>query len=688
MKIMHGIALISSLMIFTGTALFSTEKSTDYIIENGKVMNLDGSSVERLQTDKEYKFSFDVKNKPLSPFLSLVGGSQAEALYGMTFTSDSGYIAVGITSSNDYDLNGMGYGGQDGVIVKLDSTGKKEWVKTIGGNRDDALTKVTKSLEGDDYIIIGYTNSKDGSLTGVEGPKSGSAGLFLKYDTHGNQKIIKKYTSSEPEQKGMLLFSVRPLSDGGYILSGQEGVGSSVNLNDNFDGILIRIDSNGEEIWRKTYGGSNSELFEGAKETLDGNIVVVGRAFSSDGDVAGMAKGHNDAQIIKYDKSGNLLWKKSFGGRNDDSFRDLIPTPDGGCIAVGYSKSVDGDMAGIKRTPEGDMDATIVKYNQNGDMIWKKVIAGTGTDYFLGIEPDRDGNYVITGFSASNDYDFMGMNNGAEDAVVVKIKDNGDTYTHIWTRTFGGSGAERLRGIVSLPDGGYAIAGNSNSTNGEFAGKNKGGDDAMVVKFSEDGTLGFSNCDEEVTSIEYRVNAITHEGPQIAMDGSFDDEIIKVNTSITREVIFEVPKIVGIQELEIYIKVIDFEDSNMMNNEIVLRLPVEEVKPTIPTLNLSPNTTSITNQSVVISANAEDGFGIDYIELPDGTKVYDNFATYTVNKNGFYTFIAYSNGGVPCLNSIFVGNIDSNPPYINISKNPVDEWNNVDTIIEVGVNDE
>lgn len=687
-NIIKKIMLASSAMLLAGGVVFSNKQDTDFILKDGDIQNTNNASVSELESDMDYKFKFNVENKPLSPFLSMVGGSGSDNLYGMVSTNDSGYLAVGLTWSNDQDIQGYAKGSQDGLIVKLDSNGKKEWVRTIGGSIDEALTKVTTSTDGDGYVITGYSNSRDGDFANFPVyANGGSGGIFAKYDNDGNRLILKKIYPINPDTEGMLLFSVKPLSDGGYVLAGHEGPGSPTDVNENFDATLIKVDREGNTIWHKKYGGSKAELFESAKESLDGNIIAVGRAYSYDGDITSdMYKGHNDAQIVKYNQNGEIIWKASFGGSDDDSFRDLTMTPDGGCIAVGYSKSVDGDLVGVRGT-SNSMDAIIVKYNQHGKVVWKKVVGGAQTDYLLGIEPSVDGDYVMTGFSASTDGDFAGLNHGAEDAMILKIRDNGNSYTDVWTRTFGGSGAERLRGIVTLPDGGYAIAGNSNSTNGVFAGTGKGGDDAMVVKFNQDGAMDYANHDETVDSIEYKINLITDEGVQPYMEGSFERETVRMNTTVGKEVLFRVPRIFGLQEIEIVSRIIDPQDNNKLNNEMVIKMPVKEVNATIPTLTLSSNITTPTNASVTISAVADDYFGIAYIELPDGSRIVGNTVTYNVTENGTYTFVAHSNTGMIKIASILVSNIDKNAPDINIIKNPDVEWSNTDVNVSVSVED-
>lgn len=354
-NMIRGILLASSMIILT-SGTFSTQKVSDYAIRDATVINSGNKTVDKLNIEEDYKFKFTAENKPLKPFVNTTGGTGTEALYGMISTNDKGYIAVGLTNSSNYDLSGLNKGSDDGIIMKVDNVGKTQWVRTFGGSDADVLTKVTKSTDDNGYVAIGYTSSTDKDFAGMPHICSGRTGYLVKYDDNGNLMLKQKYSPLVPATDGMLLFSIKPLKDGGYILAGHEGYGTPFLGNDPFDGTLIKVDENGNKVWHRKYGGSKNELFEMAIETKEGDIVAVGKAYSSDGDITGdMYKGHNDAQIVKYNKDGNIIWKKSFGGSGDDSFRDIALTDDGGYIAVGYTESNNIDLSGIKKMEQQGM---------------------------------------------------------------------------------------------------------------------------------------------------------------------------------------------------------------------------------------------------------------------------------------------------------------------------------------------
>ncbi|HHW69699.1 MAG TPA: prepilin-type N-terminal cleavage/methylation domain-containing protein [Tenericutes bacterium] len=116
-----------------------------------------------------------------------------------------------------------------------------------------------------------------------------------------------------------------------------------------------------------TFGGSSSERFYDVTTTNDGYIAV-GYSESSDGDLQGLNKGAFDSIIVKYDLEGNIVWKKTFGGSLDDGYSNITTVTDG-YVVVGSAISINGDLAGVN----SGQKAIIVKYDLSGNIVWKKL---------------------------------------------------------------------------------------------------------------------------------------------------------------------------------------------------------------------------------------------------------------------------------------------------------------------------
>ncbi|MBP6312233.1 MAG: T9SS type A sorting domain-containing protein [Flavobacteriales bacterium] len=194
-----------------------------------------------------------------------------------------------------------------------------------------------------------------------------------------------------------------------------------------------------------------------------------------------------------------IVWQKTFGGNTEERATSTQQTTDGGYIVAGYTTSNDGDVTGN----HGSSDFWVVKLDPLGNLIWQKTIGGSDRDEANSIQQTTDGGYVVAGRSSSMDGDATG-NQGSYDYWVVKLDSLGNL---VWEKTLGGSGIDEAYSIQQTTDGGYIVAGNSNSTDGDLTG-NQGNFDYWVVKLDPLGnlvwqkTLGGSGNWDKATSIQ------------------------------------------------------------------------------------------------------------------------------------------------------------------------------------------
>jgi Secretion system C-terminal sorting domain len=180
-----------------------------------------------------------------------------------------------------------------------------------------------------------------------------------------------------------------------------------------------------------------------------------------------------------------IQWQKSLGGSNFDEVSSIKETKDGNYIAAGFTASNNGDIIGN----HGTLDMLVVKYNNIGNIIWQKTYGGSNIDWAYAMENTLDGGYIVTGFTDSDNGNVSG-NHGGSDAWVVKLNNLGDIQ---WQKCLGGSGWDEAWAIAVTLDGGYIVAGRSNSTNGDVSG-NHGGLDYWVVKLNGSGSIEWQKC--------------------------------------------------------------------------------------------------------------------------------------------------------------------------------------------------
>lgn len=269
---------------------------------------------------------------------------------------------------------------------------------------------------------------------------------------------------------------IQQTSDGGYIVAGHSNSndGDVIGNHGVDDCWVVKLDATGTIQWKKALGGVNNDQALSVQETSDGGFIVAGESGSNDGDVIGN-HGAGDFWVVKLDAIGTIQWQKSLGGTSWDGSQSIKQTLDGGYIVAGYSVCNDGDVTGN----HGSWDCWVVKLDATGTIQWQKALGGLSTDWVHSIQQTSDGGYIVAGHSCSNDGDVTG-NHGGFDYWIVKL----DTIGTIqWQKALGGTENDNPQSIQQTTDGGYIIAGYSNSNNGDVI-ENHGDYDAWVVKFN------------------------------------------------------------------------------------------------------------------------------------------------------------------------------------------------------------
>jgi hypothetical protein len=257
-----------------------------------------------------------------------------------------------------------------------------------------------------------------------------------------------------------------------------------------------------DSIVAKNFGGSGSDVFYSVTATTDGFYVAVGQSEPTsfqNGDWTGVdGRGQTDAIIVKYNSAGGVVWKKNFGGSNPggDIFRSVTATSDGGVVAVGMSRigvlGGNGDWEGV--FGKGGNEATIVKFDKDGNVVWKTCFGGLSNDDFYGVTATSDGGFAAVGQAyeeSFEDGDWSTIKGkGQIDAIIVFFDKDGKL---VGMNNFGGSGYDRFESVTTASDGGLVAVGYSmppSLGSGDWdSTEGKGGWDAIAVKFDKDGKV-------------------------------------------------------------------------------------------------------------------------------------------------------------------------------------------------------
>ncbi len=251
---------------------------------------------------------------------------------------------------------------------------------------------------------------------------------------------------------------------------------------------MLPSESNFNNQWTQTYGGSKDDKGQSVIQTSDGGFAVTGYAMSDDGDGSNN-NGFHDNWILKLDPQGNVQWERSFGFSGHDHSYDLVQTPDGGFFFVGFlditSALADGTYGkGNSLTRHGVGEFWGTKIDALGNLEWRRYYGGTNNDRAHAVVRSNDGGFVMAGFSESTDFD-ISNSRGSYDFWVVKITEVGNL---VWEHSLGGAGIEIAYDIALTATGNYLVTGHTFSNDQDIS-VNHGEADTWLLQLDDLGNL-------------------------------------------------------------------------------------------------------------------------------------------------------------------------------------------------------
>lgn len=426
-------------------------------------------------------------SQPIIQWQKTYGGTATDEASVIRATNDGGYIVTGLSTSSDGDVIGH-HGASDHWVVKLDATGIIQWNNSFGGSGDDKGYDILQTTDGG-YLFTGYESSTDGDVTF----NNGSTDYWVvKLDNGGALQWQKSYGGSSADNS----YAIIQTLDGGYAVTGlsntTNGTGDVTGNNGSFDYWLCKLDDTGNLQWQKCLGGTATEQAFGLVQTPDSGYVVCGYSSSPNTGMVTGNHGENDYWIAKTDKNGELIWLRSYGGSGSDRAFGISKTSDGGFIVNGVSPSTDGDVTGN----HGGNDYWVIKLDGEGLLQWQKSLGGSGDDFGRIAFELPDGGYMVGGRTNSPNDGDVKDNHGDYDYWLLKLNAAGII---VWKKCLGGSLGEGappstvpFMNVIAVPDGYFAMAGATFSTDGDVIGNFSAGvndDNYWIVNFADSSSI-------------------------------------------------------------------------------------------------------------------------------------------------------------------------------------------------------
>jgi len=247
--------------------------------------------------------------------------------------------------------------------------------------------------------------------------------------------------------------SVQQTTDGGYVMAGfttSFGAGGT-------DVYVVKTNANGDTLWTKTYGGSGDDKATEIQQTTDGGYIITGTTT--------FGAGQDDVYLIKTDGNGSTIWTKTYGGTDYESGASVKQTLDGGYVVTGSTSSYGA----------GGSDVYLIKTTANGDTLFTKTYGGTSSDIGSSVDQTADAGYIITGYTSSFGSGFS--------IYLIKTNSSGNL---VWTKTYGGVGFDQGNSVQQTADGGYIVAGKTQSLG-------PGTTALHLIKTDNNGNISWSN---------------------------------------------------------------------------------------------------------------------------------------------------------------------------------------------------
>jgi hypothetical protein len=303
------------------------------------------------------------------------------------------------------------------IVAPTTLTAQVTFQRTYGGADNDYGYSAQPTADGG-YILVGHTLSFGAGSTDV---------YLVKTDAGGNPVWTRTFGGSDNDYG----WSVRQAPDGGYVIAGiTYSFGRLYG-----DVYMVKTNSAGEAQWTRTFGGSGSDHGYCAEPTADRGFIIVGKY--------GRATGYDDVFLVKTDSLGEMRWARTYGGDSTDCGWAVQQTADGGYVIAGNTNSFGAS----------GWDTYLLRTDASGETLWTRTFGGPGIEGGYSVRQTADGGYVVAGETES-------FGAGNRDVYVVKTDAGGNA---IWTKTFGGAARDDGNSIQPTSDGGYVIAGATQS---------------------------------------------------------------------------------------------------------------------------------------------------------------------------------------------------------------------------------
>lgn len=332
-------------------------------------------------------------------YFNAIGCDVAGNIYvGGETTSNDPALATSLSQQPAFQ------GGIDGIFIKFNGAGQRQWGTFYGGTADDRLTSIAVDVTGNIYIA-GYSKSPNGNLIGYYiaspggyEPNSGGGldmGYIAKFNNAGQRtwgtfypvdviSSIACYGTTDLYATGYVTRNINTVTSGCY----QPNIDPTSG-----DAFLLKMKTTGDDrVWCTFYGGNGMDLGLAVKCDASGNVYISGETLSTNAMASSPAQqgtfsggGYFDGFLARFKASdGYRVWGTYYGGANtEDAINSIDFDAKGNLFASGYTGSSTGIATpGSYQDVYGGnaKDVFLAQFNINGGRMWCSYFGGTGQE--------------------------------------------------------------------------------------------------------------------------------------------------------------------------------------------------------------------------------------------------------------------------------------------------------------------
>ena len=364
------------------------------------------------------------------------------------------------------------------------------WVKKAGGTSNDYGNSIAVDANGNSYITGYFTYIATFGTTTLT--SSGSNDIFVaKIDHNGNWLWAKKAGGTSDDYG----YGIAVDANGNSYVTGKfygsATFGTTTLTSSGYEDIFVaKLDSNGNWLWAKKAGGTNSDYSHSIAVDDNGKSYIAGdyKGSATFGTTTLTSSGDRDIFIAKLDINGNWLWAKKAGGTSEDVGCSITVNDNGNSYVTGYYYSGNATFGTTILTGSGNNDIFVAKLDSNGNWLWAKKAGGTDYDVGFGIAVDANGNSYVTGnFRGSATFGTTTLtSSGWVNIYVAKMDSNGNW---LWAKQAGGTDWDEGDGITVDYNGTSYVTGyfEGSATFGTTTLTSSGNSDIFVAKLDING---------------------------------------------------------------------------------------------------------------------------------------------------------------------------------------------------------